>query len=150
MAVTGFCHAAIGVTDPEKSIAFYRDILGLTVTKDMEERGKNSTFHRRAIYLRWDKDSDAGFIVLDHHLNRAPKGQVSQMFDVGVHHIGLTVDDAESIFNRAKQAGVEVFADLVSYNAAAFGLDGDDDKPVVITGIIKDPDGNIIQLDQWL
>jgi catechol 2,3-dioxygenase-like lactoylglutathione lyase family enzyme len=149
MAVTGFCHAAIGISDPEKSIAFYRDVLGLTVTRDVEERGKSSTFHRRAIYLRWDAETRPGVIVLDHHLDRAARGRPAQMFDLAIHHIGLAVDDVRAILARAEAAGYEVFADLTPYDAAAFGISDSDGSTAVTTAIVKDPDGHIIQLDEW-
>lgn len=149
MPVTGFCHAAIGISDPERSIAFYRDVLGLTVTLDREERGKNASFHRRAIYLRWDTAARPGFIVLDHHMDRATKGHPAQMFDLAIHHIGFVVDDAMAVLARARAAGCEIFNDVATYDAAAFGVAGADDSAAVTTVIIKDPDGHIIQLDQW-
>ena len=55
MAVRGFSHVAVGVTDMETSLGFYRDLLGLTVTLDVEEGafgGPQDAYRRRAVYLR--------------------------------------------------------------------------------------------------
>jgi len=68
----GISHVAIGVADMERSLHFYRDLLGLTVTLDKEEpvRGSDRLFadpeqnRRRAVYLRWADGPEAGFIVL--------------------------------------------------------------------------------------
>lgn len=151
MGVNGFSHVAIGITDPERSIPFYRDVLGLTVSLDVEERGGEFTpFHRRAIYMRWDAERHDRFVVLDHHLDRPPKGEAKQMFDVGFHHFAFAVTDIAAIVERARAAGAEVGAiGIKSYSGLAYGLAGEE-RPAVMSTILKDPDGNIIQLDQWL
>ena len=57
----GISHVAIGVRDIERSLSFYRDALGLTVSLDKEEsvRGSQRLFagpaqnRRRVVYLKW-------------------------------------------------------------------------------------------------
>ena len=64
----GISHVAIGVSDMERSLRFYRDLLGLTVTLDKEEpvRGSERLFaepaqnRRRAVYLKWNKSVGLG------------------------------------------------------------------------------------------
>ena len=41
----GISHIAIGVRDMEKSLPFYRDVLGLRVVEDEVERGWNARRH---------------------------------------------------------------------------------------------------------
>ena len=68
----GVSHVAIGVSDMERSLRFYRDLLGLTVSLDKEEpvRGSERLFadpaqnRRRAVYLKWADGPEAGFVVL--------------------------------------------------------------------------------------
>ena len=56
----GISHVAIGVRDIERSLSFYRDLLGLTVSLDKEKpvRGSQRLFaepaqtRRRAVYLK--------------------------------------------------------------------------------------------------
>jgi len=69
----GISHVAIGVSDMERSLRFYRDLLGLTVSLDKEEpvRGSERLFaepaqnRRRAVYLKWADGPEAGLELLD-------------------------------------------------------------------------------------
>lgn len=150
MGVTGLSHVAIGVSDADRALGFYRDVLGLTVTLDAEERGERTPFHRRAVYLTWDGEPRHGFVVLDQHLDRPPSGQAKKLFEVGVHHFAFAVGDITPILERARAAGVEIGASaIMPYKGIAYGLPGDMEVRVQ-TAILKDPDGNVIQLDQWL
>src|SRR5262245_59910872 len=98
MAITGHSHVAIGASDMDKSIVFYRDVLGLKLTLDTEEKGGGPyPFHRRAAYFRWDGASPDGFIVLDHHLDRAPFGNAAEVYQIGVHHFALNTSDLQAI-----------------------------------------------------
>ena len=61
MAVRAVSHIAVGVSDMDASLRFYRDLLGLDVTADlMEEFTEGSEARpvkRRAVYLRWTTGS---------------------------------------------------------------------------------------------
>jgi catechol 2,3-dioxygenase-like lactoylglutathione lyase family enzyme len=150
MAVKGFCHVAIGVTDLDRSKEFYRDVVGLKVAMEAEERGRENTVHRNAVFLRWDDDVRPGFIVLDFQLNRPPRGKAAEMFDVGFHHIAFSVDDCEATVNRAVRFGSEVWSTPKQFNGPDFGVPAPHRDPVVISAIVTDPDGNHVQFDQWL
>jgi catechol 2,3-dioxygenase-like lactoylglutathione lyase family enzyme len=150
MGVTGLSHVAIGVSDADRALGFYRDVLGMTVTLDAEERGERTPFHRRAVYLSWDGEPRNGFVVLDCQLDRPPSGEAKKLFEIGVHHFAFAVSDIEPIVERARAAGVDVGANgVIAYKGVAYGLPGDEALRVK-TAILKDPDGNLIQLDQWL
>jgi len=70
--MNGISHVAIGVRDMERSLRFYRDLLGLEVRSDeMQPIGGMPTLYanpetgkRRAVNLRYGKGSDRGFLVL--------------------------------------------------------------------------------------
>ena len=62
MESTGISHIAVCVRDMDKSLAFYRDILGMKVTKDfMQDTSTGGLTHtykhkrdnRRTVYLDW-------------------------------------------------------------------------------------------------
>ena len=70
--MNGVSHVAIGVRDMERSLKFYRDLLGLEVRYDQTqpiggmprlyanpEKGK-----RRAVHLHYGKEASGGFLVL--------------------------------------------------------------------------------------
>jgi catechol 2,3-dioxygenase-like lactoylglutathione lyase family enzyme len=153
MAVQGLSHVAIGVRDMDASLAFYRDIVGLDVALDIVENGAEvAAFHRRAVYLRWGNDGPAAsFIVLDQNLDGPAPGKPAELFQHGVHHYAFWVDDLEAILDRAKVNGVKSLGGPFMVPGKPYGYsDADDVKPMVKTGLIYDPDGNVVQLDQWI
>ena len=66
MKIRNTSHIAIGVSNMEQSLTFYRDILGLRVSLDdpLENPGGALPKPRHGVYLRWDEGPDATFIVL--------------------------------------------------------------------------------------
>lgn len=149
MKIRNVSHIAIGVRDMEKSLAFYRDVLGMRVTLDeTEEFGDGERFpktRRRGVYLRWDDDPHAPFVVLDQQLSQEPFGEPAQLFQVGVHHVGFWVDDCDAVAERARAAGLEPMtrpanSDTIAYGEAPGGK--------VRTMFLRDPDGNVVQFDQ--
>lgn len=149
MAVTGISHIAVGVSDMERALAFYRDIVGLDVHVDHLEdvRVDNvAPYQRRAVYMSWGDRTHRMFLVLDSQEGAsapAPK-DFSQR---GIHHFAFAVDNLDAIHDRAAAAGVPVVVSPVTMEA------GNILNPLDIsvrTTFLKDPDGNIIQLDQYL
>jgi catechol 2,3-dioxygenase-like lactoylglutathione lyase family enzyme len=69
--MNGISHVAIGVRDLERSLRFYRDLLGLEVRSDQMQpiggmptlSANPETGKRRAVNLRYGKGNDRGFLV---------------------------------------------------------------------------------------
>jgi len=149
MPIRAASHIAIGVHDMERSLHFYRDLLGLRV--DVERLEPNQAVaeppapRRRAVYLRWADGPQATFVVLDQQLPEA-QGEPLALFRVGVHHVGFWVDDLEAMYARLVAAGVPVEIPLVrTADTKAYGeVSGDS----FMTAFFRDPDGTIVQLDQ--
>ncbi len=146
MTVKTFSHVAVGVRDMERSLPFYRDVLGLEVVFDQTETITSfGGVQRRGVYLRWDRDPRTPFVVLDQLLSVSRSGEASRPFeDLGVHHFGFWVDDVDPIVERARSAGALVMleprdTDTVGYGEAPGGT--------IRTAIVRDPDGNAVQLD---
>jgi len=150
----GISHVAIGVADMERSLHFYRDLLGLTVTLDKEEpvRGSDRLFadpeqnRRRAVYLRWAEGPEAGFIVLSQKPG-APSGSSIKIDQVGIHHFSFWVNDLEQRVERLKAAGVNVLVGPYKSDSIAYG---EAPGKKVLTCLFEDPDGIILQFDQRL
>lgn len=149
MSVQAVSHIAVGVRDMERSLAFYRDILGLHVSLDTVEEipalGDTPAFKRRGVYLRWREGPHESFIVLDQSLSSKAGGAPPALFQIGTHHWGLWVEDVDAIVERAEAAGVEIVlrpstGDTVTYGEAPGGS--------VRAAFLRDPDGNVVQLDQ--
>ena len=153
MKIRSTSHIAIGVSNMERALHFYRDVLGLRVTLDDPQenpggmlsrvQGGQGPRTRHGVYLRWEDGPDATFIVLsqDHPTSGGPL----KLNQVGIHHFAFWVDDLEATFEKVKAAGVPIVlpptvADSIAYGESPGGK--------VMTTLFKDPDGTVIQLDQ--
>jgi catechol 2,3-dioxygenase-like lactoylglutathione lyase family enzyme len=147
MGVRAVSHVAVGVRSMGRSLPFYRDVLGLPVAADQEESFGEFGGRRHAVYLRWGAEADASFVVLDEQLERSQEGEPAALFTIGVHHFGFWVDDVEAIAARARDAGVEL---VVEPSIGDTWLYGEPAGGKVKTAFLRDPDGNIVQVDERL
>jgi catechol 2,3-dioxygenase-like lactoylglutathione lyase family enzyme len=141
-------HIAIGVRDMDASLRFYRDVIGLSIAVDHIESMQHPEFrtYRRGVYLRWADGDDEAFIVLDQTLGDAgDRGNAKALFDIGVHHFGFWVDDIDGIAARAESAGHEVMIQPLDADSGGYGEPPG--RPVRVS-LLRDPDGNVVQLDQ--
>ena len=150
MSIVGVSHVAISVRDMDKSLPFYRDLLGLQVTLDaMEPVGgalvrNQQQGERRAVYMRWGDGPHAPFVVLSEYPDPTP-GEPLRLDQIGIHHFAFWVDNLEEIADRLKEGGVHFLTtprtgDTVRYGEPPGGK--------VLTTLFLDPDGTVIQLDQ--
>jgi len=147
-------HIAIGVRDMEKSLHFYRDLLGLKVTLDaMESIGGLKTLFtnpqkgkRRAVYLRFEEGPHASFLVLSQNPSETP-GEAIKLDQVGVHHFAFWVDDLRERLEKLKAAGVPILVPPIESDTVAYG---EPPGKKVLTCLFQDPDGIIVQFDQRL
>jgi catechol 2,3-dioxygenase-like lactoylglutathione lyase family enzyme len=147
-------HIAIGVRDMEKSLHFYRDLLGLRVTLDTMENigGLKSLFanpqrgKRRAVYLRFEDGPHASFIVLSQNAGDAA-GEAIKLDQVGVHHFAFWVDDLRERVEKLKAAGVPILVPPMESDTVAYG---EQPGKKAMTCLFQDPDGIIVQFDQRL
>lgn len=142
-----FNHTMLRVRDPEASLAFYRDTLGMTVIDRFDfETGKFSLyfvgypeapvpedrdarvqwlFEQRALLElthNWGTESDPAFAY--HNGNAEPRG---------FGHIALTVPDVDAACERFEQLGVEF-------------VKRPQDGSMKGLAFIKDPDGYWIEI----
>ena len=121
--ITGMAHACFTVSDLERSLAFYRDALGLKPAFDFI----NQEGRRFGIYLHL---GGRNFIELF-------EGQLGERADgQSYRHICLEVDDIESTVQMLRDRGIEVSDPK---------LGGDRSWQAWIT----DPDGNRIELHHY-
>lgn len=145
-------HIAIGVRDMDRSLQFYRDLLGLKVCLDTMETigGLKALFanpmkgRRRAVYLRFEDGQHSSFIVLSQNPVEVP-GDPIKLDQVGVHHFAFWVDDLRERVEKPKAAGVPILVSPIESDTVAYG------EPAgkkVLTCLFEDPDGIIVQFDQ--
>ena len=86
-------HIAISSQDPDKTAAFYKDVLGL------EEVGKVRSANADGYYL---SDGNVNMAILNFK-NDVVTGDVDSDYS-GIHHIGFQVDDAAETDKKLKEA----------------------------------------------
>jgi catechol 2,3-dioxygenase-like lactoylglutathione lyase family enzyme len=136
-------HTAFTVSDMERSLPFYRDLLGLQVIRDVVREGE--TFDRltgfpnarlRVVVLT-DGQSEH-LLELIEYLH--PRGEPHRwrLCDAGATHISYYVSDLDEAYERLQGKGVHFHSPPVVVQR---------DGRVVGKGVyLYDPDGNIIEL----
>jgi catechol 2,3-dioxygenase-like lactoylglutathione lyase family enzyme len=150
----GISHVAIGGRNMERSLPFYRDVLGLRVTLDTEENvGSLPTLFRdptkgkrRAVYLRWEDGPEASFIVLSAPLG-PPSGEPIKLDQVGIHHFAFWVKDLRVKFAKLQAAGAPILVPPIEGDSVAYG---EPPGKKILTCLFQDPDGIILQFDERL
>jgi catechol 2,3-dioxygenase-like lactoylglutathione lyase family enzyme len=145
-------HVAIGVRDMERSLKFYRDLLGLEVRFDSTQPIGNMPAlyanpekgRRRAVHLHYGKGPTAGFLVLSEMPGGTP-GNAIKLDQVGISHFSWWVDDLRGMYEKLKAAGVKMLVPPAEADSGGFG---DPPGKKYLTCLFEDPDGIIVQIDQ--
>ena len=162
MAILTVSHLAIGVTDMDRALSFYRDFLGLTVIEDWlqeyTDRGRENSpgladekapgrarkVRRRAVWLRWSHDPHGTAVVLDQLLEPLAEDRRACLYDLGTHHVSFWVDDIDAIVRRAEEQGIDIPLQPITSPGVEYGLP----DTGIRSAYVRDPDGNLVQLDQ--
>ena len=150
--MNGVPHVAIGVRDMEKSLKFYRDVLGLEVRLDATQPiGAMPRLYaspekgtRRAVHLHYGSGQASGFLVLSEMPGGSP-GAAIKLDQVGISHFSWWVEDLRAWHEKLKAAGVKILVPPTPADSSGYG-----EKPgkKFLTCLFEDPDGIILQLDQ--
>ena len=144
MAVKSIRHTGIVVSDMDRSLEFYRDLLGMDVWADFQD---NSAYAQAVtgvpgahIWMIKLQAKDGGSIELLKYLSHPQTvPQPRRACDVGVNHIALHIDDIDSLYENLKQHGIH-------FNA----------PPTVSTDggakvtYCRDPEGVLVELVEML
>ena len=135
-------HAAISVADLDRSIAFYRDVLGLEVIRIIEcppERGLGRVVGMPGCAARI-AHLQSGPVMLELFQYLEPEGRPlapdHKQADRGLTHIGFTSTDARADYKRLKKLGVRTFGEPVEF------------RPGVWLFYFYGPDGEVCELRQ--
>ena len=140
--IRGVHHTAISTGDLERSLGFYRDLLGFEAVLDWSwPRGTETmdATHRledtsgRVVLLRAGNAMLELFEYASPAPRRADPGR--RLCDHGITHLCLDVDDLDAEYQRLRGAGVEFHAEPVDYGT-------------VKCTYAQDPDGNVIELQE--
>ena len=152
MQAKGVSHIAVCVADLDRSLHFYRDLLGLTVrlhtTQEMARRpgAESPEMYQRPRESRtvanvWfeDPDTTQPFLVLTSHPGSQVEGEPIKLDQIGISHISFGVGDVRAYAEELIAKGVPLAGSLADFT---------DDQGVMRTFFVYDPDGILVQFDQ--
>jgi glyoxylase I family protein len=116
MRILGLDHVSVTTGDIARSLAFYRDLLGLSVRSVGELSGdevERITGVPGARLLSADLDLGRGQVLELLEYVGAPDGAALAMDRPGSGHIGLAVDDVDAIHHQLVDAGWTVTSEPV-------------------------------------
>jgi len=145
--MSSFRHVGITVSDLDRSIRFYEELLGFEVKKVMLENGEcidnfSALEGVNVTTVKMAGKNNSGMIELLHYLSHPESSAQNPTYpitDVGCSHFALTVDDLDSLYER-----------LVDYGTPFnYPVQTSPDGNVKIA-FCRDPDGTLIELVQDL
>ncbi len=146
MNSSGVSHIAVCVRDLDKALAFYRDILGMTVTVDrVQDTSTGGLPHvyshnrstRRQAVLSYG-DGAVPTLVMTSHPGSDSDGAPIKLDQVGISHISFSVPDVKALADELVSKGVEL----------AGPMDGFVNPNGEVSSIfVYDPDGILVQFD---
>lgn len=153
-------HIGVGVSDMERSVAFYRDVVGLNIVLDYYEGsgsessaelyGDRERGRRHVVLFRIGEFQDNCFLVLSVQ-EGAVRGTPLEFDSVGIHHFAIWVRDLDPYLARLQAGGVKFL--MPPFTAGPENMRGWA-LPTWLTGvrscIFQDPDGTYVQLEEIL
>lgn len=127
VAMRGFTHVSLSVTDLDRSLAFYRDVLGLPIFVD---RFQGSAFDGEEVMLL------VGRTALCLQAHRQTSGERFDPRRTGLDHVALAVESIEEL---------EAFAQRLTTS----GVEHSGVRPITRFGHVielRDPDGIQVEL----
>ena len=146
MEATCVTHIGICVRDMDKSLAFYRDILGMKVLGDRmtdpTESGRSHNYKRVRQARRWVSlsygEGTSPTLTLTCHPGDEPDGQPIKLDEVGISHLSFGVPDVKGLTEELRAKGIELAGPLESFTDA---------KGEIRSIYVQDPDGILVQFN---
>jgi len=149
MEASAVSHIAICTRDMEKSLAFYRDVLGMQVLfdgpTDPTEGGRLQNYQqarksRRRVSLSFGAGKKPT-LTLTSHAGEEITGAPLKLDQLGITHFSFTVPNAEALLDELLARGVQLAGPRETFTNA---------QGRVRSFYVYDPDGIIIQFDSGL
>ena len=104
-------HIGIVVNNMEKSLEFYRDLLGLKIVRDMNEHGNHldNMLSLNNVQVRTVKLSANDNITLIELLEFKSHNdnEVRNFYTIGASHIAFTVENIEKLYENLSEKNIE-------------------------------------------
>ncbi len=130
-------HFSITVGDLDRSIAFYRDVMGMEIERRLESRSKGisqmtglDNVLMNVCFMR----KGTARVELTEYVRPKGKRQPLHNNDIGASHIGFIANDIDRDYQWLLDHGVRCMSPLVTHETGRKAL------------YFYDPDGNILEL----
>lgn len=137
--ITGMHHTGLVVTDLEKALEFYRDVLGLEVVRVTERQGSEISqivgyedTHLKAALLRI---GNGHILELIQYISPPPHGrQTEERNTLGAGHLAFDTDDIWATYEDIRRRGAAPLNPPVEVTPGSFGC------------YFQDPEGNWLEI----
>lgn len=116
MFIKGLDHISIIVSDLEKNLNFYRDILGFEILKDFYDEKEKA----RIVFLNIG-NTMLELIAPDEKPSEGEKTSWEERKRGGVEHIAFLVNDMDGIYNYLKSKGIDFILGPLEFPEGKYG-----------------------------
>jgi glyoxylase I family protein len=150
MPMLGLSHVAICVRNLDRTLRFYRDLLGFRVVKDtLQDTRTGGLPHlyrdrhtqRRVVHLQASAGSSIPILVITEHPGDAVGGAPIMLDQVGISHLSFTVASVDELTKHLLAQGAETCGPPDAFR---------DPQGRLRTVFFRDPDGILVQFDEGL
>ena len=138
-------HFGIVVRNMEKSLYFYKDVLGFKIVREMDESGihidKMLSLNKVKVKtIKLSVDNGITLVELLEFKSHRREIEERKFFDYGPSHLALTVNDLDGCFKELKKKGIEFNSEPQlspdGYAKVVFCLDPDG-MPIELVEVLK-------------
>ena len=147
MEATCVTHVGICVRDMEKSLAFYRDALGMNVlgdkATDPTEGGRLHNYKRKRKVRRWVSlsygESTTPTLTLTSHPGEHSDGEPIMLDQIGISHLSFGVKDVKALAQDLIAKGFQLAGPIEAFT---------NDNGEINSIYVRDPDGILVQFNR--
>lgn len=146
--ITSLAHIGLTVSNLERSVAFYQDVLNLAYQGEMLMGGPETAalFQKegcqaRVAYLK-PQNTDGPLVELIQFISTEAQQHTPSLFETSISELCFAVDDIDRETLRLKALGVKFISEPQTFDSTKYGFG----KSRAV--YFYDPDGNILELIQ--
>ena len=144
-------HVNLVVDDLDAMAGFYRDTLGLDITKRITIRGPwieaiTGLADAEADVVYLEPASGPGVELISYRTSRASRPErLGEANTPGLRHVAFAVDDLEGLVEKLKAAGAQVLSDVQEVPTEQVEFAGRKKRIVYC----RDPEGNLLEICEF-